>query len=630
VTQTAQDSASFPLTDLQSAYLVGASELIELGGFHPTYYVELDVAGFDPDRGRRALRQLITRHEQLRTVVSADGSQRVMDPASTPPARLDVVDLTGQSPGEQEEAIRRTRLRMCEEGVDPVGWPLFEVVAHLVRRRRARIQIAMSLLLLDGQGIRQSVLDWLRLYADPGATLPPVPVTYRECLLRLLDREDTDAYRAQWKYWEDRLDSLPDAPLLPLARPLGSVRPVRFTRRTVRLTSREWQRLSLNFRRHKIMGTTAMLHVFAETLGQWAASPRFCLNVLHHNWGADPGWSSVVGQFGATIPLEVDLGAADDFWARGQRLQSQLWKDLRHSDVSGVRVTRQIAARRGWTSRAAMPYVFTSMLAPATGAGGASGAGGAGGAGGVRPALALACRTVTTALRTPQVLIDNQIQDAEGGGVSCVLDMVDDAFPPGLPTAIYAAYAATLRALAEDAEEVPRPRPATALTGGSVRLAAGRLEDGFLRQARERPEAAAVVTSGRTLSYRELDAGSGAVARWLRDRGAGRERGAGRGDGGGVVPVVMSKGWEQVVAVLGVLRAGAAYCPVDATLPAERVGYLLAECGSPVALGQSHSWPRAERGHQVEVLDVDTLDPDSAPPPGALAQAAGQRMISRT
>ena len=45
------------------------------------------------------------------------------------------------------------------------------------------------------------------------------------------------------------------------------------------------------------------------------------------------------------------------------------------------------------------------------------------------------------------------------------------------------------------------------------------------------------------------------MAGWLRAKGVGP---------GEVVPVLMDKGWEQVVAVLGVLRAGAAYCPVDA------------------------------------------------------------------
>ena len=56
------------------------------------------------------------------------------------------------------------------------------------------------------------------------------------------------------------------------------------------------------------------------------------------------------------------------------------------------------------------------------------------------------------------------------------------------------------------------------------------------------------------------------MAAWLRQHGAQPNR---------LVAVVMEKGWEQVVAVLGVLKAGAAYLPVDAALPAERQQYLL-------------------------------------------------------
>jgi amino acid adenylation domain-containing protein len=589
LTSTSTTSAPFPLTDLQAGYLVGTSRLIELGGFRPTMYFELDLVGLDPARAELAINQLVQRHEHLRTVVLAEGTQRVLDADELVPVRLPVVDVAGLSRQRQEEAVRQTRERMCEQGTDPTGWPLFEIVIHRLRRHRYRVHFAMSLLLLDSRSTYQLVDEWSELYRDPAAALPATPLTFRECLLASLGEDDTEARREHWRYWEERLDTLPPAPQLPLARPLASIDPVRLTRRTWKLTDEQWRRLGANARAHRVLPNTALLHAFAETLGAWAETPRFCLNVLHQNWvNTHPESAGVVGQFSSTLPLEVDLRRSSDFWQRAQHLQRQLFRDMPHSDVTAVQITRELAARRGWTSHAVLPYVFNSMLAPDRGAGAPG-----------RPA----CRTVTSNLRTPQVLVDNQLQDTPDGGIACVWDVVDDAFPDGLADSMFDAYRRMLAGLASPDGVAPDPVPAAHRTLVAADNAAagtpppGRLEDGFLDQVTARPDAPAVITGRRRLTYRELEIASRAVAGWLRDRGIGP---------GDIVPVVMEKGWEQVAAVLGTVRAGAAYCPVDAGLPEERIRHLLGECAAPAVLGQS--WNAANAvltDHGPALLEVD-------------------------
>ncbi|MGW5611620.1 non-ribosomal peptide synthetase [Streptomyces sp. NPDC003753] len=590
----------FPLTPLQEAYLVGSSRLVELGGFLPSYYVELDLVNVDLVRAEQALNRLLRRHAHLRTVMDDAGAQRVLSDDQIPPVRLAVTDLAGLDEDRRQAAIRHTRERMCREGVDPAAWPLFEIAVNRLRPRRVRVHLAMSLLLLDGRGIRQVMDEWRAYYHDPAAELPVPTLTYRDCRLELLANESTPEYQSQWRYWENRLDHLPDAPQLPLAVQPAAIETVRFTRRTHHLTRTQWQRLSAAFRQHRVLPTTALCHVFAEVLGAWAAVPHFSLNLLHQNWATTrPHMTGVVGQFGATLPLEVDLQQSGDFWERARQLQRQIWKDLQHADVAGVRITRELAARRGWTSRAALPYVFTSMLK-------------AGGTTEHAPARTgqdrLACREVTSDLRTPQVLVDNQLHDGADGGVDCVWDVVDEAFPPGLPDLMFEAYGRMLDLLAEPSGATARPDPVSArhralvadLNGPVEAAPAERLEDGFLRQAAAQPTATAVLTEHRVLSYGELEARSRAVACQLGAQGVGR---------GDIVPVVMTKGWEQIVAVLGVLRAGAAYCPVDAGLPAERISHLLDGCSARVALVQSPNASRIGELGSRPLLCVDQLEP---------------------
>ncbi|MFD8981330.1 amino acid adenylation domain-containing protein [Streptomyces sp. NPDC059564] len=92
----------------------------------------------------------------------------------------------------------------------------------------------------------------------------------------------------------------------------------------------------------------------------------------------------------------------------------------------------------------------------------------------------------------------------------------------------------------------------------------------FARQVARDPDAVAVVSGGSELSYRVLDERSGHLARALRGRQAGPET---------VVAVALPRSADLAVALLGVVKAGGAYLPVDPALPAERIKAVLA--GSP-------------------------------------------------
>jgi amino acid adenylation domain-containing protein len=592
----------FPLTDLQEAYVVGMSRLIELGGIRPAFYLEMDVVGLDPGRTEAAINLLVARHEQLRTVPVGDGGQRVLPAGEPTPVRIPVTDVSNLTPAGQQARFREIEAGMLDDGPDPARWPLFRIAISRVRPQRCRVHVAISLLLADAQSLRLLIDEFCILHENPAAALPSAPLTFRQSRRALADGEHTEAYRAQWRYWADRMASLPAAPELPLARPPASIGSVRFQRRECRLDRAEWKQLRANCGQHKITPAAGLASLFAETLGAWASAPRFCLNVLHLHWrDSRPGWDRVIGQLGATLPLEVDLSHAGDFWQRGQRLQDQLGSDFENADVTAVRVMRELAARRGRSSRAVLPYVFTSMLGL-----------GAWTSARARPAA----RMVTSGLATPHVLIDNHVQDASDGGIWCVWDVVDEAFPAGLPEQMFEVYQRGLHALA--APGGAQVSPDLIPSGHRDRVAAasaqtepaitGRLEDGFLRQAGARPDADAVISSRRTVTYGQLEAESRGVAAWLRARGVGR---------GDLVAIVMTRGWEQVTAALGALRAGAAYCPIDATLPAARIRQLLEQGQARAVLVQPGSGSGADPGYPVPVLPV-VRDMPAGPPLAAV------------
>ncbi|HEX8276433.1 MAG TPA: amino acid adenylation domain-containing protein, partial [Longimicrobiaceae bacterium] len=100
----------------------------------------------------------------------------------------------------------------------------------------------------------------------------------------------------------------------------------------------------------------------------------------------------------------------------------------------------------------------------------------------------------------------------------------------------------------------------------------------FAAQAERTPEALAVVSGEDTLTYGELDTRADRLARRLVGLGAGLEVRVG---------VCMERSAGMVVAMLAVLRAGAAYLPLDPAYPAERLAYMLADSGARVLVTQA-------------------------------------------
>ncbi|MBY8883145.1 non-ribosomal peptide synthetase, partial [Actinacidiphila acidipaludis] len=119
------------------------------------------------------------------------------------------------------------------------------------------------------------------------------------------------------------------------------------------------------------------------------------------------------------------------------------------------------------------------------------------------------------------------------------------------------------------------------------------------------PERTAVVVGDERLPYGELNARANRLARLLIARGAGPE---------GFVALAVPRSAELIVALLAVLKTGAAYVPVDPDYPAERIGYILGQ-SRPALLLTTAATAAVLDGHGVDTLVLDTPD-------GVAAQAA--------
>ncbi|BBP64619.1 hypothetical protein PHLH5_21600 [Pseudomonas sp. Cab53] len=121
------------------------------------------------------------------------------------------------------------------------------------------------------------------------------------------------------------------------------------------------------------------------------------------------------------------------------------------------------------------------------------------------------------------------------------------------------------------------------------------LHTALSQQAALSPNAPALVFEGQRLSYAELDLRAQAVARALRAAGIGADT---------IVPVCMERSVDMVVALLGIVHAGAAWLPLDPELPAARLAFLIEDADAKVTLTQAQWLPKLPAGHSAWTLDA--------------------------
>ncbi len=127
---------------------------------------------------------------------------------------------------------------------------------------------------------------------------------------------------------------------------------------------------------------------------------------------------------------------------------------------------------------------------------------------------------------------------------------------------------------------------------------------------RRTPDAVALIFEGRQLTFRQLDLRANQLANALRTHGVGVET---------LVAICVERSLEMVVGLLGILKAGAAYVPLDPDYPSERLAYMLADAKAPVLLTQERFKTKLPVVNGAEVIyldcgwDVIARESESAP-----------------
>ncbi|MDB4948385.1 MAG: pcbAB [Gemmatimonadetes bacterium] len=577
---------------------------------------ELDVDGL-----RRALGQVVRRHEALRTTFrsTAAGVEQVVNPAS-PAFPLPLSDLSALPYDAAEAQAQRiataeasTAFDLSRDGV--------------LRGRLVRIGRDEHLLLLtvhhiaaDGWSIGVLFREMAALYEafreGRPSPLPDLPVQYADFAAWQRGWLSDEVLAPQLAYWRARLADAPRVMELPTDRPRPTEGRHRGGMLRFSVPADLAARLRETARRHD--ATTFMVLLAAFDL------------LLHRLGGGDdlvvgspvagrarPETEGLIGFFINTVALRTDLGGDPTPAELIGRVREATLEAYAHQDLPFERVVEALHPDRA----AGLNPVFQASFA----------------LGNVEmaPVDLPGVRVQPQDVHSGTAKFDLFLEMHEhGGALRGDLEYAADLWEPATAERMAALYVLLLEALADDADR-PLSAALAAADGADARAEAeawNRTARGYPREstiharfaeiAAERTEAVALSWDGGEMTYGELDARSNRLAHHLVGNGLRPDQ---------PVAVLLNRSPELVVAFLAALKAGGAYVPLNPHYPAARTALMLDDCRARVLVTDRAFLADLPADRPPTVLvDDAAIDAESAEPTSVEVPADGAAYVIYT
>ncbi|OXS34485.1 hybrid non-ribosomal peptide synthetase/type I polyketide synthase [Streptomyces sp. XY006] len=598
---TAAEGVPFPLTPVQLA-LHTSSVLYPRTPARG--WVRHTVRGpLDPALLRRALTTLAGRHGMLRVRIGHDGG--VPHQIVTPDPE---VWFETRSCPEGGAALQALETEFANRPLDLTAEPPVRALLVTEEAEVAHLILAVHHVAADGHSLNTLGTELWTLYTDLAlgrtpSPLPPAPdfASYATDARRPAARADDLAH------WTARL-----ADHIPLPLPYdGRPDPETGPGPLVAVHHALDEELVATLRRHAAAWNVSLFHLllaaYVRCLARWSGHRGVAVNVARAGRDARlTGLDRLVGPLADTLPMLLDTDPDEPLPRLAERVRLAWLESERHATVSSLDLARMSP---GDTSgpRAVSPASFSFARFPAT----------------VDVDCPVDVRPTAAGTGSAATRLSLLVWE-DGPLLRLSWNAPERLFTTATTTRHATDFEGELRALegaagspdARDGSRAGVPGARALISGARAHISGavpratvvGRLLERF----RTAPDAVAVDDGRLTLTYRDLDAATRDLALRLREQGVRR---------GDLVGMVTSPGPGTVIAVAGILRAGAGWVPLDAEYPAARLTEQTARCGVRVVVHDAPTRPAAEALTAVTAVPV-TVDtegvcatgPFSAPP----------------
>jgi amino acid adenylation domain-containing protein len=530
----------------------------------------------------QSLAEIIRRHEILRTtfaVMDGKPAQVVHAPA---PFNLPLVDLSELAQAERETEALRWATQELQRPFDLSQGPLFRATLMRLGVASYRLYLALHHIVTDGISLYDTFFSELQtLYAASSegrpVALPEPKIQYADFAVWQQGWLQGAVLSTQLTYWKQKLAALP-ALQLPTDHPRPAEMTFRGARQCLSLSKSLTQKLKTLSQQEGVTLFTTLATAVATLLYRYSAQEDVVMGTF--TAGRDrPEVEGVMGDFLNTVVLRLDLSGRPSFHELLRRTHTVSLEAFAHQDlpfdqlVAAIQPDRQIDQNPLFQ----VAFVFEPPL----------------------PEQRLGWTLSQLDVHSGSSKFDLTFElDERQDGIIGRVEYSTDLFEAATIARMIGHFQVVLEGVVAT-PEVPERRIAdlpllTAVERQQLLLAwndtAASYPQGvclpalFEAQVARRPEAVALVsaaTDGESqyVTYGELNRRANQLAHYLRRLGVTPESVAG---------ICVGRSPEMVVSLLGVLKAGAAYVPLDPAYPQERLAFMLTDTQAQVLLVQQH------------------------------------------
>jgi amino acid adenylation domain-containing protein len=562
---------------------------------------------------QRTFDAVVARHEALRTtIVTTNGTpMQVVTAASSVP--IVATDLRNLAAPEREVEERRLVLEATRRPFDLARGPLFRGMLLRLGDEEHLLLVSMHHIVSDGWSMGVLSRELTSFYeafttGTPGE-LPDLPIQYSDYAVWQRERLQGERLKRELAYWREQLQGAPPVIGLPTDRPRPSVQSSRGAKQSILLPAGVSRQLRALSQREGVTLFATMLAAFQILLARYAGQDDIVVGspIAGRTRTETEG---LIGFFVNTLALRTDLSGDPTFRELLRRVREVTLGAYAHPDIPFEQLVEELQPERDMSRTPIFQVALAMQNVPHH----------------KLELRGLTLRSEPTDSGTAKFDLTLFITE-QGAGLRAAMEYCTDLFDAGTIDRLLGHFRVLLDGIVGDPDrrlsELPlltQPERHQVLVEWNATTTDyprdATIGDIFRSQAASTPDAVAVIADGGRLTYRELDARANRLAHYLRARGVGPETRVG---------ICLDRSLDLVVGVLGIVKAGAAYVPLDPSYPPDRLRLLLADAHVAVLLTESRHGGRLPRGCVATTICLDdewaaiAREPDGPPHGGALA-----------
>ncbi len=542
---------------------------------------------------KQCIDEIVRRHETLRTTFRAVKGKPYQVIAEDFSVTLNEIDLTDLTEGEQEARVQQLATEEAQQPFDLVHGPLFRVTLIALKPDEHVVLFTLHHIISDGWSMGVLIKEVAALYQafaeGKPSPLTELPIQYADFAQWQKKWLIGEVLEKQLSYWKEKLAGSPPVIELPTDRPRPAVQSFKGSMISKQYSGELLKSLKAFCQKENVTLFMTLLAAFKALLHRYSGQSDINVGTPHANRNRSE-LENLIGFFVNTLVLRTDFSGEPNFKELVKRVRETALGAFAHQDLPFETLVDALQPQRDLSHTPLFQVMFVLQNAPLEKI--------------ELPGLTFSpvpFESGTAKFDLSLVIFE------ERDGFTASFEYNSDLFDRSTIERMMEHFGIVLENLMADPEQKIAAVPIMSQAELNEMLVQWNettaefpsqqcMHQWFENLAARNPEAIALTFAGQKLTYGEFNRRANQMARFLNKIGVGKEH---------LVGICMERSIEMMIGIMGALKAGGAFIPLDPAYPKDRLDYMITDSGLSVLLTQQALLGNVNP-HQAKVVCVDS------------------------